>query len=138
MIIGLPNVMWYAMPRLKGYTVQTNKDTRQFIAAGVFVLILVLLMLYLTFIPVPEPNKDLIVAILGVLMGGAAAAMPKLFGDKADEDVARLVAKVDKLEASNALLHKENELLRDQLDQLRIMLVKRHVVDGEGFKTNGS
>lgn len=103
-----------------------------------FVLILVLLMLYLTFIPVPETNKDLIVAILGVLMGGAASAMPKLFGDKADEDVARLVAKVDKLEASNVLLHKENELLRDQLTELRVMLVKRHVVDGEGFKSSGS
>ena len=138
MIIGLPNVTWFDMPRLRGSIVddrRSNKDTRQFIAAGVFVLILVLLMLYLTFIPVPDANKDLIVTILGVLMGGAAAAMPKLFGDKADEDVAKLVAKVDKLEASNVLLHQENALLKEQLDKLREMLVERHVVNGEGFRS---
>lgn len=99
---------------------------RQFAAASVFVILLILLLAYLTFIPVPEQNKDLIVTIMGVLVGGGAAAMPKLFGDKQDIETEKLKSKLTKLEVEYFTLKKEH-------DSLIKMLVERHVVDGKGF-----
>ena len=103
-----------------------NKDTRQFMAAGVFVFLLVLLLCYLTFIPVPEANKDLIVTIMGVLVGGGAAAMPKLFGDTSDKETEQLKHRLIKMEV-------QHDVLKGEYDRLTEMLIKRHVIDKHGI-----
>ena len=56
-----------------------------FVWGPVMLILLVGLVGYLTFIPVPSDNKDLIITVMGVLLGGGAAAMPNLFGDKDTE-----------------------------------------------------
>ena len=112
------------------------KDLRQFAAAGVFVILLIALLLFLTYIPVPDSNKDIIVTIIGVLMGGAASAMPKLFGDDnaaaaeakiaADRKVAIMAKKLDTVET-------KYEMLKTNHDYLVAMLVEHHVISGAGL-----
>lgn len=104
-----------------------TKDARQFAAAGIFVFLLVLLLCYLTFIPVPEANKDLIVTIMGVLVGGGAAAMPKLFGDASDKETEELKRRLVKMEVKHDVLKKEYDRLTD-------MLISRHVIDMDGIE----
>lgn len=98
-------------------------EMRRFIASAFMLVVVVGLLLYLTFIPVPDGNKDLIVTILGVLLGGGAAAMPNLFGDS-DSDRAKLMARLRDLET-------KYEVLKVEYDRLTHMLVDRHVVPSE-------
>jgi len=102
----------------------TAKDIRQFIAASVFVVLLVLLIGYLTFIPVPEANKDLIVTILGVIVGGGAVAMQSLFGGVKTEEAQKLREKLIRMET-------KFDTLKDEHDKLMTMLVENHVVKAE-------
>lgn len=101
-------------------------ETRRFFASAFMLLIVIGLIAFLTFIPVPDGNKDLIVTILGVLLGGGAAAMPNLFGDS-DGDREKLLTRLRALET-------QYEVLKFEYDRLTKMLVERHVVDGSGIE----
>lgn len=103
-----------------------KKEDRSFGAAAFFVLLLVGMVGFLTFIPVPEENDKLIVAIIGVIVGGAAPSMQTLFG-KQDDENDRLKERLSKLETEYAVLEAK-------YDQVMEMLVKRHVVNGEGLE----
>ena len=107
-------------------------------------ILLVGLVGYLTFIPVPSDNKDLIITVMGVLLGGGAAAMPNLFGDK-DTETEKLRERVRVVEAAMkdqkashdiqiATLKAQNETIKTQFDQIVSMLVQRHVVQGIGIE----
>lgn len=110
-----------------------GRESLKFAASAVFVILLVAILGYLTFIPVPDANKDLIVTILGVLLGGAAAAMPNLFGN-ADAEKEKLLSRVRGLEAAMAVLQAEYDTLKKEYDRITEMLINRHVVEGEGVK----
>lgn len=99
----------------------------KFVASAVFVILLVAILGYLTFIPVPNANKDLIVTILGVLLGGAAAAMPNLFGNS-DAEKEKLLVRVRSLEAAYEVLKAEYGTLKNEYDRLTDMLINRHLV----------
>lgn len=124
--------------------VENGRDVRIYIASSIFVFLLILLMLYLTYIPVPGDNKDLIVTIIGVLVGGAASAMNNLFGSK-DEEKEALKRKFIELEKDSGqritalekkliAVQAEYEELDARYRSLVDMLVKRHVVDAEGIE----
>lgn len=104
----------------------------KFAASAFMLAIMVMLLMYLTFIEVPEGNKDIIITILGVLLGAGAAAIPNLFGDT-DKEKEELEKKVSKMEADMAVMKAVNETLQAQLTELRVMLVERHIVKGEGI-----
>lgn len=103
-----------------------NSNTVRVVASSAMLVTVVLLLLYLTFIPVPEENKDLIVTILGVILGAAATASPNLFGDNNEEELKLLRKKILKLETANKVLNAKH-------DALQTMLIERHVVKGEGI-----
>lgn len=103
-----------------------NNNTVRVVASSAMLVTVVLLLLYLTFIPVPEENKDLIVTILGVILGAAATASPNLFGDNNEEELELLRKKILKLETANKVLNAKH-------DALQTMLIERHVVKGEGI-----
>lgn len=105
----------------------------KFMASGIMLLILVALMLYLTFIQVPPGNKDIIITILGVLVGAGAAALPNLFGD-ADKEKESLQKEVDILRNRIRVIEAERETLRNELTEIREMLIKRHIIDKEGIR----
>ena len=109
-----------------------NKEMLQYVASSVFVVLLFLLIGYLTFIEVPSGNKDVIITILGVILGGAASALPRVFGDSADSDTENLKSRILKLEKANELLLTRNEVLKNELDKITEMLITRHVLSNNG------
>jgi predicted component of type VI protein secretion system len=86
---------------------------------------------YLTFIPVPVDNKEVVLTVLGVLLGGASAAMPNLFGDQ-DGETEALRGRVRQLEEQIAIMRAEYTTTKSQYDQIVSMLVSRHLEPGKG------
>ncbi len=90
-------------------------ESRQFYASLLMLVIVVGLLCYLTFIPVPDGNKDIIITVLGVLLGGASAALPNLFGSRDGEterlktELADLRHDYDKLDIAFATLKQEHD-----------------------------
>jgi hypothetical protein len=103
-----------------------SKDVRQYIASGVFVALIVALMLFLTFIEIPTSNKDLIVSIISMFVGGLGVAMGKLFGDND--------AEIDQLKEEMSELRVQYDTVKGQYDSIVRMLVERHVVNAEGIE----
>lgn len=109
----------------------SKRDTLIYISSFVMLMLLVGLVGYLTFIPVPAENKELIITVLGVLLGGGAAAMPNLFGDK-DSETEKLRGRVRELESDIAVLKAEYAATKNQYDMIVKMLVDRHLEPGKG------
>ena len=103
-----------------------SKDVRQYIASGVFVALVVALMLFLTFIEIPTSNKDLIVSIISMFVGGLGVAMGKLFGDN-DVEMEKMREELDALKI-------EYGVVKEQYDKIVGMLIARHVVDAQGIE----
>ena len=106
--------------------VLNNKDKRQYIASGIFIMLIVLLMLFLTFIEIPTSNKDLIVSIISMFVGGLGVAMGKLFGDN-DVEMEKMREELDTLKI-------EYGVVKEQYDKIVGMLITRHVVDAQGIE----
>jgi predicted PurR-regulated permease PerM len=62
-----------------------NKDIRRFLASAAIIVLVVALLLYLTFIPVPQGNKDIIVTIISVIVGGLSVSINTMLGKSDDE-----------------------------------------------------
>lgn len=104
-----------------------KRDVLIYIASILMLLLLCGLVGYLTFIPVPPDNKDIIITVLGVILGGGAAAMPNLFGDK-DEETAKLKDRIRALENKLDMATAEYETVKHHYDQVVRMLIDRHIV----------
>lgn len=102
----------------------SNKDTRTYVASGVFIFLIILLMLFLTFVPIPTGNKDLIVSIISMLVGGTGVAMGKLFGNTDSE--------LEELKLKYAELRVQHDTLQKEHDRLIALLVERHVINQQG------
>ena len=102
-----------------------SKDARQYVASGIFVALVVSLMLFLTFIEIPTSNKDLIVSIISMFVGGLGVAMGKLFGDN-DVEMEKMREELDTLKV-------EYGVVKDQYDKIVSMLITRHVIDAQGI-----
>lgn len=103
-----------------------SKDARQYVASGIFVALVVALMLFLTFIEIPTSNKDLIVSIISMFVGGLGVAMGKLFGDN-DVEMEKMREELDTLKVEYAVV-------KDQYDKIVSMLITRHVIDAQGIE----
>lgn len=102
-------------------------ENRKFFSSFFMLLIICGLIAYLTFIPVPTENKDLIITVLGVLLGGASTALPNLFGskdletDKLKKDLSEMGVKYDNLLSLYELLKSEHENLKSDLVNRYVM-----------------
>lgn len=114
----------------------SNKDLLVYVASFFMLILLVSILGYLTYIPVPQDNKELIITILGVLLGGAAAAMPNLFGSK-DTETEQLRTRLRSTEEHLAVLEAKYITLKESHDKMVAMLIERHVVTGEGNAHTG-
>jgi predicted component of type VI protein secretion system len=108
-----------------------KSEIRKFWASMLMLGITVSLVGYLTFIPVPVDNKEVVLTVLGVLLGGASAAMPNLFGDQ-DGETDALRARVRQLEEQIAVMQAEYKTTKAQYDTIVKMLVDRHLEPGKG------
>lgn len=116
---------------IKEKLVLKNRDAFVYFASFFMLLLLVGILAYLTYIPVPAENKELILTILGVLLGGAASAMPNLFGSK-DAETEKLRERVRQSENEISVLKAQYETLKEQHDQVMKMLVDRHILGDHG------
>jgi hypothetical protein len=110
---------------------KAKSEIRKFWASMLMLAITVSLIGFLTFIPVPSDNKEVILTVLGVLLGGASAAMPNLFGDTDSENDA-LRERVRSLESQLAVIKAESATTKSQYDTIVAMLVSRHLEPGKG------
>lgn len=108
-----------------------KSEIRKFWASMLMLGITVCLVGYLTFIPVPSDNKEVVLTVLGVLLGGASAAMPNLFGDQ-DGETDALRSRVRELETNYAILKAEYSSTKAELDSIVKMLIDRHLQPGQG------
>jgi hypothetical protein len=108
-----------------------KSEIRKFWASMLMLGITVCLVGYLTFIPVPSDNKEVVLTVLGVLLGGASAAMPNLFGDQ-DGETDALRSRVRELETNYAILKAEYTSTKAELDSIVKMLIDRHLQPGQG------
>ena len=103
-----------------------NKDVRSYVAATLFLFLVLLLLAYLTFIPVPPANKDLITAIISMMVGGLGVSLNKLFG-KADEEHERMKIEHEReigaMRAELAVLQAQYKVLKDAHDETNRRLI---------------
>lgn len=111
----------------------SDRNVRTYIASAIFVVLVLGLMVFLTFVTIPGGNKDLIVAIISMLVGGTGVAMGKLFGD-GDDEKERLQARLTVQDTQIAMLRAQYDVLKGEYDTIISMLITRHVVEADGIK----
>lgn len=110
-----------------------DKDVRSYVAATLFLFLVLLLLAYLTFIPVPAANKDLITAIISMLVGGLGVSLNKLFGT-ADEEQERQKMEHEReiagLRENLAVLQAKYDVLKQEHDDITRRVINHLAVVG--------
>ena len=104
-----------------------TRDKLLYISSFIMLMALFGIVAYFTFIPVPMGNKDIIITILGVILGGGAAAMPNLFGGK-DSETNKLRDRIISLETHLATVTAQYKDVSDRYETVIGMLVNRHFI----------
>lgn len=118
-----------------------RQDSLIWFASAAMLLLMVSIVGYLTVFPVPQENREIVVTILAVLLGGASAAMPNLFGDRETEKLRERIREMERQmteqrsrhDVEIAALKAANDTLKQQFDQIVLMLIDRHVIKAEGI-----
>ena len=100
-----------------------QKEIRNFVGAiGIFVLVVGILT-FLSFHEIPTVNKDIIVSIIGMIVGSLSVVIMTVIGRNPDE--------VNELKKSNEGLTSKVEHLVQQKDELEKMLitVQTNIID---------
>jgi hypothetical protein len=104
-----------------------RSENRKFWASLLMLAIVCCLIAYLTFVEVPPGNKDIIITVLGVLLGGASSAMPNLFGSK-DGETEKLKNEIVELRADNVKINAMFDTLREEHERITTQLVERFAI----------
>jgi len=105
-------------------TLLESKDQRTFIASAIFVFLVLLLIAYLTFIEVPDSNKDLITAIISMMVGGLGVSLNKLFGSDGEE-IKQLRSELNELVDENKVLDAKYWEVKKELDTFRERILEK-------------
>jgi len=95
-------------------------------AAFLFLTAIFGLVVFLTYVPLPTASENIILLLIGGLMSSAATALPRLFGERFEEE--KLRNRVLDLEQELALIKASHSALQTQHDRLMSLLVERHIV----------
>ena len=101
-----------------------SKDQRTFVASGIFVFLVLLLIAYLTFIEVPTSNKDLITAIISMMVGGLGVSLNRLFGSE-NQELTDLRKEVAGYKIETELLEVKYKEVKQELDTFRESVLDR-------------
>ena len=63
-----------------------DKETRAWLGALLYVIIVCMLIAFLTWAHIPPGNRDIVVALVGVLAGAVAPAVARLVGRRTIDD----------------------------------------------------
>ena len=92
------------------------KELRHYVGAiGIFLLVIGILM-FLSFNEIPNMNKDVVVSIIGMIVGSLSVVIMTVIGRNPDE--------VNDLKKSNESLSTKVEHLVNQKDELEKMLIE--------------
>jgi hypothetical protein len=100
-------------------------------AAGIFVLV-ILMLLYLANNSIPPANKDIIISIVGVIVGSLSVVIFSLIG-KNPEEVAQLQSKVDSQQKHIEVLVKQKDELESMLITLQNTLIDNMTIFGSSL-----
>lgn len=101
-----------------------------YLMSFIMLVILVGLIGYLTFIPVPDENKELVITVLGVILGGGAAAMPNLFSTN-DAETEKLRIRIRYLEEQLTVVTEKYNDLNNRYELIVEMLINRHFIPSD-------
>lgn len=99
-------------------------------AAGIFILV-VFLLLYLANNTIPRENKDIIVSIVGMIVGSLSVVIYAIIGRNPDE-VADLTAKVESQQKQIETLVEQKDATEAQMINLQHEIIK---AGSEAFKS---
>lgn len=99
-------------------------------AAGIFLLVIMLL-LYLANNSIPKENKDIIVSIVGMIVGSLSVVIYALIGRNPDE-VADLTSKVEAQQKQIETLVQQKDAYESQMITLQQEIIK---AGSDAFKT---
>tara|TARA_R110000744_G_scaffold151637_1_gene265209 strand:+ start:166 stop:546 length:381 start_codon:yes stop_codon:yes gene_type:complete len=100
-------------------------------AAGIFVLV-ILMLLYLANNSIPPANKDIIISIVGVIVGSLSVVIFSLIG-KNPEEVAQLQSKVESQQKHIEMLVKQKDELESMLITLQNTLIDNMTIFGSSL-----
>lgn len=101
-----------------------NSANRKYAASGVFVFLVLALMLFLTYVTIPPANKDIIISIISVIVGGTGVAMATLFSES-ESEVDKLRAELTAVKFELAQQEARFDTLKSMYDEVMLQLVKR-------------
>jgi hypothetical protein len=98
-------------------------------AAGIFLLV-IFIMLYLAHNPIPSDNKDIIVSIIGMIVGSLSVVIYAIIGRNPDE-VADLTSKVEAQQKQIETLVEQKDAYEAQMIKLQSELINKLALAGE-------
>ena len=111
--------------------VLSDKARRSWMSALIFLLMILGLVLFLTFVEIPDKNKDVIVSIIGMVVGGISTAI-SIFVGRDPDDIKELKEKILSLNGDRTALierlrdaQPDKEVLRRQFEALQGQIISR-------------
>ena len=93
----------------------SSKDKRGYVGAWAYILLVFTIIGFLAFKEIPQSNKDLVTAIVGMLVTSLGVVVYTLIGKDDSE--------VEDLKKENEILKSENDNLRERVNHLEIMFM---------------
>jgi len=91
------------------------KEIRHYIGAIAIFIFVIGILIFLAFNEIPKMNKDVVVSIIGMIVGSLSVVIMTVIGRNPDE--------VNDLKKENTKLSSKNESLINQKDELEKMLI---------------
>ena len=109
----------------------SSKSIRSWVASLLFLLMVLLILSFLAQRQIPEKNKDIIVSIIGMIVGSMSMAI-SIFVGRDPDDVAQLRKELESLNDDRSTLiarlrdaQIDKDVLRKQLEGLQALVIER-------------
>ena len=109
----------------------SSKSIRSWVASLLFLLMVLLILSFLASHQIPEKNKDIIVSIVGMIVGSMSMAI-SIFVGRNPDDVAALKKELETLNDDRSTLiarlrdaQIDKDVLRKQLEGLQALVIER-------------
>ena len=109
----------------------SDKGKRSWIASFIFLCMVIGLIFFFTYMHIPDKNKDVIVGIVGMIIG-SISSMIAIFSGRDPDDIKELKEEIVKLNDDRTTLisrlrdaQMDKEVLRKQLEALQFQVINR-------------
>ena len=113
------------------FAIMSSKAIRSWLASFLYLSLVISIIPFLTYVEIPEKNKDLLVSIVGMLVGSLGAVIA-IFTGRDPDDVADLKKKIEELNDDRSTLiarlrdaQIDKETLRRQHEHLQNQVIEK-------------